>query len=199
VAEEIAREHGRGRPVLVGTRSVEKSRLLGRMLEGRGVPHEVLNAVDHAREAEIIAEAGLRGRVTVATRMAGRGVEIKLGEGVEQLGGLHVIGTERHVERRVDNQLAGRCGRRGQPGTIQFYTSVDDDVFQIIPERRRRRLKRRHAARDGRGFTSKGLETLVGKAQSAFADHYATIRRALLAEDLAEEKADTILFGQQKL
>jgi len=199
VASAIQREHERGRPVLVGTRSVEKSQRLSEMLDQRGVPHQVLNAVDHAREAEIIAEAGLRGRVTVATRMAGRGVEIKLGEGVEELGGLHVIGTERDVLRRIDKQLAGRCGRRGQPGSIQFYASLEDDLLQILPERRRGNLKRRHRGRGGSAFASKQLESVFAKAQGMFARHYANVRQALLAEDLAEERADTILFGQQNL
>jgi preprotein translocase subunit SecA len=196
---DIKAEYDKGRPVLVGTRSVEKSRLLSGMLEEAGVPHRVLNAVDHAKEAEIIAEAGQRGSVTVATKMAGRGVEIKLGEGVEDLGGMHVLGTERHTLVRVDRQLGGRCGRRGQPGTIQFYGSLDDDILEILPERRRRGLKRRHASAGSRPIASHRMTKLFDRVQAMFAARFAQIRRMLLVQDLAQEEADRILFGQQNL
>jgi preprotein translocase subunit SecA len=197
VAADIAAQHAAGRPILVGTRSVEKSQTLSRMLEEQNVPHRVLNAVDHAEEAEIIAEAGQKGSVTVATNMAGRGVEIKLGDGVADLGGMHVIGAERHTMARVDRQLAGRCGRRGQPGTVQFYGSLEDDMLEALPERRRKRLKRRHA---GSGpIRSADVPRLFDRVQRMFDARFAQMRRALLVQDLAQEEADRILFGQQNL
>src|SRR5690606_13031554 len=129
VVEEVIRRHAKGQPVLVGTVSIEKSEKLSRMLKKRGIPHQVLNAKNHAKEAEIIAQAGQRGAVTIATNMAGRGTDIVLGEGVAELGGLHVIGTERHESRRIDNQLRGRSGRQGDPGSSQFFLSLEDDLM----------------------------------------------------------------------
>ncbi|MBS3764265.1 MAG: preprotein translocase subunit SecA, partial [Planctomycetes bacterium] len=130
VVEEVDAEHAKGRPLLVGTRSVEASEQLSEMLEEKGIEHDVLNAVNHEREAEIIAHAGEVGRVTVATNMAGRGVEITLGEGTADRGGIHVLGTERHLLGRMDRQLAGRTGRRGQPGSVHFFASLEDDIFE---------------------------------------------------------------------
>src|SRR5213593_4087919 len=139
VVTEIEEWHRRGRPVLVGTRSIEKNEQLSEMLRRRGVPHEILNAKQHEREAEIIAQAGRLGAVTIATNMAGRGVDILLGgnppdpaEGdkVRSLGGLHIIGTERHEARRIDNQLRGRAGRQGDPGSSRFYVALDDDLMR---------------------------------------------------------------------
>jgi preprotein translocase subunit SecA len=124
--------HENGRPVLVGTVSVEKSERLSRMLEKRGIAHNVLNAKQHEREAAIVAEAGQAGGVTIATNMAGRGTDIVLGEGVAKAGGLHIIGTERHESRRIDNQLRGRAGRQGDPGSTRFYISLEDDLMRIF-------------------------------------------------------------------
>lgn len=132
IVDEIEECHKRGQPVLVGTTSVEKNELLHVFLERRQIPHEVLNAKNHEREAEIIVKAGLSGGVTVATNMAGRGTDIKLGPGVVDLGGLHVIGTERHEARRIDNQLRGRGGRQGDPGSSRFYVALDDDLMRIF-------------------------------------------------------------------
>src|SRR5436190_3992702 len=132
VADEIQETAGTGRPVLVGTVSVEKSERLARLLEKRGVPHEVLNAKQHEREALIVAKAGQAGAVTIATNMAGRGTDIVLGEGVADAGGLHIIGTERHESRRIDNQLRGRAGRQGDPGSSRFYISLEDDLMRIF-------------------------------------------------------------------
>src|SRR5690606_26130665 len=125
VVEEIQRLTQEGRPVLVGTTSVEISELLGRMLKLRGIKHNVLNAKLHQREADIVAEAGQAGTVTIATNMAGRGTDIKLGPGVKEAGGLAIIGTERHESRRVDRQLRGRAGRQGDPGSSQFFVSLE--------------------------------------------------------------------------
>src|SRR5437660_2626395 len=132
VADEIQETAGTGRPVLGGTVSVEKSERLARLLEKRGVPHEVLNAKQHEREALIVAKAGQPGAVTIATNMAGRGTDIVLGEGVAKAGGLHIVGTERHESRRIDNQLRGRAGRQGDPGSTRFYISLEDDLMRIF-------------------------------------------------------------------
>src|SRR5438105_13839625 len=121
----------RGRPVLVGTVSVEKSERLARMLEKRGLLHSVLNAKQHEREAEIVKDAGQTGAVMIATNMAGRGTDIVLGDGVREAGGLHIIGTERHESRRIDNQLRGRSGRQGDPGSRRFFISLADDLMKI--------------------------------------------------------------------
>ena len=129
IVSEIERRHKTGQPVLVGTIAIETSELLSKMLTKKKIPHEVLNAKNHAREAEIIAHAGEKGAVTIATNMAGRGTDIKLGEGVKELGGLCVIGSERHESRRIDNQLRGRSGRQGDPGFTQFYVSFEDDLL----------------------------------------------------------------------
>ena len=198
VASEVEALHAAGRPILVGTGSVENSQILSRMLKDRGVPHEVLNAVDHAREAEIIAQAGQRGSVTVAAKMAGRGVEIKLGKGVEELGGMHVIGTERHILSRIDRQLAGRCGRRGQPGSVQFYASLEDGVLEVLPESARRRAGK-YCRRGTDPHRSRELENLFDEAQAMFAARFAQIRKMLLVQDLAQEETQRILFGQQNL
>ncbi|MEX1061855.1 MAG: helicase-related protein, partial [Patescibacteria group bacterium] len=132
VADEITERHQKGQPVLVGTTSIEKNELLSKLLKRKNIPHELLNAKHHEQEAHIIAKAGKRGAVTVATNMAGRGVDIKLGEEVKNLGGLHIIGTERHESRRIDNQLRGRSGRQGDPGSSRFFVSLQDDLMRIF-------------------------------------------------------------------
>ena len=130
ICDEIEMRHNLGQPLLIGTIAVETSELLSRMLKLRRINHEVLNAKNHEREAEIVLKAGLKGSVTIATNMAGRGTDIKLGEGVVALGGLAVIGSERHESRRIDNQLRGRSGRQGDPGYSRFYISADDELMQ---------------------------------------------------------------------
>ncbi len=136
VIDEIEALRNAGRPSLVGTTSVEVSELLSRMLQVKKIPHNVLNAKQHAREAQVVAEAGLAGAVTIATNMAGRGTDIKLGAGVKEAGGLAIIGTERHESRRVDRQLRGRAGRQGDPGTTQFYVSLEDDLMRMFGSER---------------------------------------------------------------
>lgn len=132
VVDEIVDCYKRGQPVLVGTISIEKSEILSKMLKKKGIPHEVLNAKHHEKEAEIVARAGQKHAVTIATNMAGRGTDIVLGEGVKELGGLHIIGTERHESRRIDNQLRGRAGRQGDPGSSRFYVSLEDDLMRLF-------------------------------------------------------------------
>src|ERR1019366_8428099 len=136
VIEEIVKLVEAGRPVLVGTTSVEISELLSRMLKIRNIKHNVLNAKLHQREADIVAEAGKAGTVTIATNMAGRGTDIKLGEGVKEAGGLAIIGTERHESRRVDRQLRGRAGRQGDPGSSKFYVSLEDELMRLFGSER---------------------------------------------------------------
>ncbi len=136
LADEIVETHKKGQPVLVGTVSIDKSEVISGMLKKKGVPHQVLNAKYHEREAEIIALAGQKGSVTIATNMAGRGTDIKLGEGVVDLGGLKILGTERHESRRIDNQLRGRAGRQGDPGESRFYISLEDDLMRIFGSER---------------------------------------------------------------
>src|SRR3989449_11038499 len=136
VVAEVKERNTAGQPVLIGTTSVEKSERLSEQLRRHGLKHEVLNAKNHEREALIIADAGQKGAITLSTNMAGRGVDILLGEGVVGLGGLHVIGTERHEARRIDNQLRGRSGRQGDPGTTRFFNSLEDDLIRIFASER---------------------------------------------------------------
>ena len=143
VADQIVEWNKKGVPVLVGTRSIEKSERLSALLEAQGIEHQILNAKNHEIEAQIVAQAGQRGRVTVATNMAGRGTDIKLGDGVAELGGLHVIGTERHEARRIDRQLSGRCARQGDPGLAQFFVSLDDEIIEAFGEKPAARIRKR--------------------------------------------------------
>ena len=136
VADEVAESYKMGQPVLVGTITIESSEEVSELLKKRGIPHKVLNAKFHELEAEIVADAGQMGAVTIATNMAGRGTDIKLGEGVKELGGLKIIGTERHESRRIDNQLRGRAGRQGDPGESRFYISLEDDLMRLFGSER---------------------------------------------------------------
>jgi preprotein translocase subunit SecA len=144
VADQIIEWNKQGAPVLVGTRSIEKSEKLSRLLGAAGIEHQVLNAKNHEIEAQIVAQAGQKGKVTVATNMAGRGTDIKLGEGVAAVSGLHVIGTERHEARRIDRQLAGRCARQGDPGLAQFFVSLDDEIVETFGEKPAARIRKRY-------------------------------------------------------
>ncbi len=143
VALQIVEWNKQGVPVLVGTRSIEKSERLSALLEAQGIEHQILNAKNHEIEAQIVSQAGQRGRVTVATNMAGRGTDIKLGDGVAELGGLHVIGTERHEARRIDRQLSGRCARQGDPGVSQFFICLDDEIVEAFGEKPALRIRKR--------------------------------------------------------
>lgn len=150
IVEEVQQLHSEGRPVLIGTRSIDKSEILARMLTAVGVKHQVLNANHVATEAEIVAQAGQHGKVTVSTNMAGRGTDIKLGPGVKELGGLHVICTEMHDSARIDRQLFGRCGRQGDPGSYRQYCSLDDDILLSgLGPRKAKQLKTRGELRQG--------------------------------------------------
>jgi preprotein translocase subunit SecA len=147
VAEQIVEWHKKGVAVLVGTRSIEKSERLSALLNAEKIEHQILNAKNHEIEAQIVAQAGGPGKVTVATNMAGRGTDIKLDPEIAAKGGLHVIGTERHESRRIDRQLAGRCARQGDPGLAQFFVSLEDEIIEAFGEKRAARLRKRYAGR----------------------------------------------------
>jgi len=164
VADKIVEWNQHGVPVLVGTRSIEKSEKLSALLTAADIEHQILNAKNHEIEAQIVAQAGQKGKVTVATNMAGRGTDIKLGEGIAQLGGLHVIGTERHESRRIDRQLAGRCARQGDPGFCEFFVSLEDEIIEAYGEKPAARIRRRYK---GKGeLTSASMRRLVLNAQA---------------------------------
>lgn len=192
VAKDIKARHEKGQPVLVGTISIEKNEVLGRLLELEGVPHQVLNAKNHEREAEIIAQAGRKGAVTVATNMAGRGVDIILGgnppdiavsKEVQDLGGLHVVGTERHESRRIDNQLRGRAARQGDPGSSQFFLSLEDDLMRIFAGDRVRRMMETLKIPDDVPIESGMIGKLIESAQRKVEGHHFDTRKHLLEYD----------------
>jgi len=198
VANEIVEMHKAGRPLLVGTLSIEKSERLSKMLKRRGIEHEVLNAKYHAREAEIIAKAGQMGHVTIATNMAGRGTDIVLGEGVAELGGLHVLGTERHDARRIDNQLRGRAGRQGDPGSSRFYVSLEDDLMRIFASDRVKAILERVGMGDGQQIESKMVTRAIEKAQKRVEEHNFSIRKHLLEYDEVMNKQRKVIYGQRQ-
>lgn len=166
VVKEIKQLHEKGQPMLIGTVAVETSEYLSHRLDEENIPHVVLNAKNHAKEADIVANAGQRGAVTIATNMAGRGTDIKLGPGVKEVGGLAVIGTERHESRRIDNQLRGRAGRQGDPGMSQFYLSLEDDLMlRFGSERIKNFLQRMNVEDDDAVIQSRMITRQVESAQ----------------------------------
>jgi preprotein translocase subunit SecA len=183
IAHDIADCYKRGQPALVGTVSIEKSELLSRMLKKLRVPHNVLNAKQHDKEAEIVAEAGHVGRVTIATNMAGRGTDIKLGEGVKELGGLHIIGTERHESRRIDNQLRGRSGRQGDPGSSRFYLALDDDLMRLFGSDKLQNVMGKLGMKEGEAIENKMVSNAIEKSQRRVENHNFEIRKQLLDFD----------------
>ncbi|MBT6418563.1 MAG: preprotein translocase subunit SecA, partial [Candidatus Marinimicrobia bacterium] len=183
VIDEISSCHQEGQPTLVGTISVEASELLSRMLKRRGIPHSVLNAKQHASEADIVERAGQRGAVTIATNMAGRGTDIKLGDGMKELGGLHIIGTERHESRRIDLQLRGRSGRQGDPGSSVFYLSLEDDLMRLFNSERIASIMDRLGAEEGEVITAKMVTRAIENAQKKVEQRNFGIRKHLLEYD----------------
>jgi preprotein translocase subunit SecA len=196
--EEIMALHEEGRPVLVGTVSIEKSERLSGILNRHGIPHNVLNAKHHEREAQIIAEAGQPGKVTIATNMAGRGVDIKLGEGVVEKGGLHIIGTERHESRRVDNQLRGRAGRQGDPGSSRFYLSLEDDLLRIFGSDRISPLMEKLGMEEGEPIEHNLINKAVENAQKKVESHNFDIRKHLLEYDDVMNKQRTVIYDMRR-
>jgi len=195
IAEEVERLHKEGRPVLIGTNSIEKSEYLSKLLKRRGLPHHVLNAKYHEKEAEIVAQAGQRGAITVATNMAGRGTDIKLGDGVADLGGLHVIGCQRHESRRIDNQLVGRAGRQGDPGSSQFYLSLEDDLLRIFGGDRIGPLMDRLGMKEGEAIEHGLLTSAIRRAQKRVEGRNFEIRKRLLEFDLVLAKQRQAIYS----
>ncbi|MDZ4748139.1 MAG: preprotein translocase subunit SecA [Saprospiraceae bacterium] len=183
VIDDIATLTQAGRPVLVGTTSVDISEKLSRMLQLRGIPHNVLNAKQHQREAEVVAEAGHAGRVTIATNMAGRGTDIKLGPGVKDAGGLAIIGTERHDSRRVDRQLRGRAGRQGDPGSSQFYVSLEDNLMRLFHSERIAKVMDRMGHKEGEVIQHSMVTKSIERAQKKVEENNFGVRKRLLEYD----------------
>jgi preprotein translocase subunit SecA len=197
VIDEIAECQKRGQPVLVGTISVEVSELLSRFLKIRGIPHNVLNAKYHQKEAEVVAMAGQRGAVTIATNMAGRGTDIKLGEGVAELGGLHILGTERHESRRIDRQLRGRAGRQGDPGSSRFYLSLEDDLMRLFGAERISGLMEKMGVEEGEVIEHGMVTSAIGRAQKRVEAHNFDIRKHLLEYDNVMNKQREEVYRQR--
>jgi preprotein translocase subunit SecA len=183
IIEDIVETHAKNLPVLVGTVSVETSEYLGHLLKMRGIPHDILNAKQHAREAEIIAHAGEAGRVTIATNMAGRGTDIKLGDGVRERGGLRIIGTERHESRRIDNQLRGRAGRQGDPGSSKFYLSLEDSLIRIFAGDRLKNIMIRVGMVEGERIEHPMVSRSIESAQEKVEKHHFESRKNLIEYD----------------
>ncbi|MBI5709341.1 MAG: preprotein translocase subunit SecA [Candidatus Eisenbacteria bacterium] len=194
VIDEIVEKHGKGQPVLVGTISVEVSELLSRMLKRRGVKHNVLNAKYHQQEAEIVRDAGQRAAVTIATNMAGRGTDIKLGAGVPDAGGLFILGTERHESRRIDRQLRGRSGRQGDPGESRFYLSLEDDLMRLFGSERISGLMQRMGVQEGEVIEHPLVTGAISRAQKRVEAHNFDIRKHLLEYDNVMNQQRTIVY-----
>jgi preprotein translocase subunit SecA len=197
VIEEIEKLRNAGRPVLVGTTSVEVSELLSKMLHGKKIPHNVLNAKQHAREAQVVAEAGLAGAITIATNMAGRGTDIKLGPGVKEAGGLAIIGTERHESRRVDRQLRGRSGRQGDPGTTQFYVSLEDELMRLFGSDRIASIMDRFGYKEGEVIQHSMVTKSIERAQRKVEENNFGIRKRLLEYDDVMNKQRNVVYKKR--
>ncbi len=195
VLKEIQTVHTAGRPILVGTISVEISELLSRMLKKAGIIHSVLNAKYHQQEAEIVSRAGHRGAVTIATNMAGRGTDIKLGAGVPDAGGLHVIGTERHEARRIDRQLRGRCARQGDPGSSHFFISLEDDLMRLFGSDKIVKYMERMGLEEGQELEHPLLNRSIGTAQKRVEEHNFQIRKRTLEYDDVMNKQREVIYG----
>lgn len=198
IVEAIADLYKRQQPVLVGTISIETSEMLSARLKKLGIPHNVLNAKQHAREAEIVAQAGQKGKVTIATNMAGRGTDIVLGEGVVDLGGLHILGTERHESRRIDNQLRGRSGRQGDPGSSRFYLSLEDDLMRLFGSDRIKGLMGKLGLADGEAIENKMVTRAVEGAQKRVEAHHFEIRKTLLDYDNVMNQQREVIYSLRR-
>ena len=196
VVEDIAQAYEKGQPVLVGTIAIDTSEYLSKKLQKKGIPHKVLNAKFHELEAEIIADAGQKGAVTIATNMAGRGTDIKLGEGVKELGGLKIIGTERHESRRIDNQLRGRAGRQGDPGESRFYISLEDDLMRLFGSERLMGLF--EAMPEGEQIEHKMLSNAIEGAQKKIEGNNFGIRKNLLEFDRVNNEQREVIYKERR-
>jgi preprotein translocase subunit SecA len=198
VIDDITERHEKGQPVLVGTIAVEKSEYLSQLLTRRGIPHNVLNAKEHERESEIIKDAGQPHAVTIATNMAGRGVDIKLGEGITDLGGLYVLGTERHEARRIDNQLRGRSGRQGDPGETRFYLSGKDDLVRLFAGDRIHNIMERFKVPDDQPMEAGILSRQIENAQKKVEEQNFVARKNVLKYDDVLNKQRTVIYDQRR-
>lgn len=198
VIMEIMELHEKGQPVLVGTIDIDTSEKISRMLKKKEVKHSVLNAKHHEREAEIIADAGQMSRVTIATNMAGRGTDIKLGEGVRELGGLHILGTSRHESRRIDNQLRGRCGRQGDPGSSRFFLSLEDDLLRIFGSGRISGFMEKLGMEEDEPIEHKMISRAIENAQRKVEGHNFDIRKHLLEYDDVMNKQREVIYNQRR-
>ncbi len=198
IANEIAERFKKGQPVLIGTTSIEKNEYLSSLLNKRGIKHELLNAKNHEREAEIVSMAGQKHAVTVATNMAGRGTDIVLGEGVREAGGLLVIGTERHESRRIDNQLRGRSGRQGDPGESRFYVSLEDDLMRIFGSEKIRGVMEKLGMTEDDVVEHPWINTSIERAQKGVEGHNFSIRKHLLEFDDVLNKQRSIVYGKRQ-
>ena len=194
IVQAIRELYEKGQPVLVGTISIETSEMLSKRLKAIGIPHSVLNAKQHAKEAEIVAQAGQKGHVTIATNMAGCGTDIMLGEGVKELGGLHILGTERHESRRIDNQLRGRAGRQGDPGSSRFYLSLEDNLMRLFGSDRIKGLMGRLGLKDGEAIENKMVSKAVENAQKKVEAHHFDIRKTLLDYDNVMNQQREVIY-----
>ncbi len=198
VAEKIVEAHEKGQPVLVGTITIESSEIFSNALKKRGIPHNVLNAKFHEQEAEIVAQAGQMGAVTIATNMAGRGTDIKLGDGVAEIGGLMIIGTERHESRRIDNQLRGRAGRQGDPGESRFYISLEDDLMRLFGSEKLMDVFNSLGFPEGEAIEHKMLSSAVEKAQTKIESNNYAIRRNVLEYDQVMNEQRENIYGERR-
>ncbi len=198
VIDDVEKMRELGRPVLVGTTSVETSELLSRMLQQKKIPHNVLNAKQHSREAQVVAEAGMPGAVTIATNMAGRGTDIKLGAGVKEAGGLAIIGTERHESRRVDRQLRGRAGRQGDPGSSQFYVSLEDDLMRMFGSERIASMMDKMGYKEGEMIQHSMISNSIQRAQKKVEENNFGIRKRLLEYDDVMNKQRNVIYGKRE-
>ena len=198
VCDEVEKAHAKGQPVLVGTITIEVSELLSGMLKRRGIKHNVLNAKFHEMEAEIVADAGQHGAVTIATNMAGRGTDIKLDEEAKKAGGLKIIGTERHESRRIDNQLRGRSGRQGDPGESRFYISLEDDLMRLFGSERLMGIFNALGVEDGEQIEHKMLSSAIEKAQEKIENNNFGIRKNLLEYDQVMNEQREIIYEERR-
>ena len=198
VVDEIEKAHAKGQPVLVGTITIDISELLSGMLKKRGIPHKVLNAKFHELEAEIVADAGVHGAVTIATNMAGRGTDIKLDDVSKELGGLKIIGTERHESRRIDNQLRGRSGRQGDPGESRFYISLEDDLMRLFGSERLMNMFRSLGVAENEQIEHKMLSSAIEKAQEKIETNNYGIRKNLLEYDQVNNEQREIIYKERR-
>ena len=198
VVREVKKRHATGQPILVGTTSINQSEILSQLLDKENIVHNVLNAKYHEKEAEIIKNAGQKGMVTIATNMAGRGTDIKLGPGVAELGGLMIIGTERHESRRIDNQLRGRAGRQGDPGTTQFFLSLEDDLMRIFGSENISKFMDKLGMDEDEPITAKMITRSIEKAQKKVESHNFEIRKYVLEYDDVMNQQRDVLYSQRR-